>query len=121
VLTASAEAKPTVVEQPKVVEQVVRNYFSDTPVLSDIAWCESKFRHFDNYGAVLKGEVVSTDIGVMQINEYYHGKTADTFGIDIYTLTGNLKYARYLYEKEGTTPWLASVKCWGYENHITKA
>jgi hypothetical protein len=112
--------KPVLEAKHQVVEHVVRNYFSDAPILANVAWCESKFRHFKADGSVLRGEVVPSDIGVMQINEYYHGKTANAFGIDIHTLEGNLEYARYLYEKEGTTPWLSSVRCWGYENHITK-
>ena len=102
-----------------VVENYVNTYFSDIPVMADIAWCESRFRHYTESGNVLRGEVVPTDIGVMQINEYFHGDTAEALGIDIYSFAGNLAYARNLYEREGTTPWLPSVKCWGENNHVT--
>ncbi len=49
----------------------------------------------------------------MQINEYYHAKTAEKMGLDIYTLEGNMAYAKYLYEKNGLSDWDASRPCWG--------
>lgn len=78
----------------------------------NIAECESHFRHFGEDGGVLRGDVDRRDVGVMQINEYFHGKRAEKLGLDLETLAGNLAYARDLYEREGTTPWLASSKCW---------
>ncbi len=94
-------------------EEYVRHYFSDIPVMIDVARCESHFTHYNEYGEVLKGRAVSTDRGVMQINEYYHLDTANKLGINIYSLEGNLAYARYLYETQGTRPWRPSAKCWG--------
>lgn len=94
------------------VEEFVRAYFTDAPVMAEIAWCETKFKHFNRAGEVLRGEVTRSDTGVMQINEYFHGKTAKTLDIDIFSLEGNLHYARYLYEKEGTRPWNSSRHCW---------
>lgn len=97
----------------QTVEEYVREYYSDEPVLAEIARCESQFRQYDEKGVVLRGEVVSADIGIMQINERFHGSTAEVLGYDIKTIEGNLSYARYLYEKEGTKPWKPSQKCWG--------
>jgi len=102
------------------VERTVNLYFSDIPIMTDIARCESEFRHFGRDGEVLRGEKIRSDVGVMQINEYYHAKTADALGINIYSLGGNMVYARYLYDSKGTSPWLSSVRCWGRENHIAK-
>lgn len=107
-----ADAHPMVATVAPTVEEYVRNYYADTPVLAEIARCESRFRQFDEKGQLLRGEAVSQDIGIMQINEYFHAKTADKLGFDIKTMDGNLAYARYLYEKEGTTPWKPSQKCW---------
>lgn len=100
------------------VAEYVRAYFADTPVLARIAWCESKFEHTEADGSVLRGKVTPADVGVMQINEYYHGKTAKILDIDLHSLDGNLAYARYLYEREGTTPWNASRHCWADTNRI---
>ncbi len=48
----------------------------------------------------------------MQINEKYHLEESKRLGYDIYSLEGNVKYAKYLYDKEGAKPWLSSSVCW---------
>lgn len=93
----------------------MRQYFSDAPILIEIARCESNFRHHTNNGEVLRGYANRSDIGVMQINKYYHGDKAKALGVDIFSRDGNMEYARYLYEKEGVTPWNASRSCWGHK------
>ena len=87
----------------------------------DIAWCESRFVHFNNDGSVLRGKLVSSDTGVMQINQYYHNKTADTLGLDLLDFEDNMAYARYLYTKEGTKPWNSSSKCWKNTGHLARS
>lgn len=94
-------------------EQYVRKYFKDIPIMVEIARCESTFRHLDKDGEVHRGRVVAEDVGVMQINEYYHLDQAVKKNIDIYSLDGNLTYARDLYERQGTRPWNSSKPCWG--------
>lgn len=95
------------------VEHTVRTYFKDTPILAEVAWCESRFVHIDpNTGVVKRGHLNASDLGVMQINEYYHGDTARDLGLDLSRLEDNLAYARYLYEREGIKPWNASRFCW---------
>ncbi len=94
-------------------EAYVSQYFADTPVLVSIAKCESRFRQWNSDGSIHRGEINRSDLGVMQVNEYYHGEKADELGFDLYTLDGNLAYAKYLYEKEGSRPWASSQKCWG--------
>lgn len=114
----SAEAAPAFAPGAQSVEEYVRAYFVDIPIMAEISWCESKFRHFGKNGSVLRGEVVHTDIGVMQVNEFYHKKTAEKLGLDIFSIEGNVAYARYLFEKEGTQPWISSSKCWN--KHVAK-
>ncbi len=94
------------------VETSVRAYFSDIPALIEIARCESGFRHTDKSGNILRGTQTTDDIGVMQINEYYHGESAKRLGYDITSLNGNMAFARHLYGVYGTDPWKASAKCW---------
>jgi len=90
----------------------VEAYFSDEPVLVQIAKCESRFRHYDKNGKPLRGEQNRFDLGVMQINELYHGDQAKKLGLDLSSIGDNMAYARYLYEKEGTQPWSSSASCW---------
>ena len=105
---------------PRPVEAVVRDYFSDTPILAEIARCETRFRHYDRTGEVLRGKIDANDVGVMQVNERYHLKRAETLGFDIYTLEGNLAYAKYLYHEEGSDPWVSSSSCWGNYRETAK-
>ncbi len=105
--------KVVAVNQPETLSTHVREYFADMPVLSEVARCESEFRQFDSKGHVVRGKADRNDVGIMQINERYHLDRAETLGYDIYTLEGNMAYARYLYETEGTKPWNASRPCWG--------
>jgi len=114
----TAELEPTVFAESPTVEQYVREYFEESPVLAEVARCESRFRHFGKNGDIIRGEVNSRDVGVMQINEHYHKATAAKLGLNIYSLDGNLAYAKYLYDREGTQPWVSSSKCWGLENHV---
>jgi len=96
----------------KELEEYLKIHFADTPILIDIAKCESTLRQFDKNGQVLRGRVDNADVGLMQINERYHLETAEDMGIDIYTVDGNIEYAKYLYSKFGSKPWNASAPCW---------
>lgn len=99
-------------ESKKTTKDIVSEYFSDAPVMIQVASCESGFKQFNTDGSVLRGRVNGADVGVMQINEMYHAQTAVKLGINLHTLEGNLAYARYLYETQGTKPWVHSSKCW---------
>lgn len=103
------------VSGPATLEEYVKNYFKDEPILADIAGCESRYHQFKNDGEVMRG-VNPDDIGIMQINEKYQAKQAKKNGFDIYTLEGNMAYAKWLYDKEGTAPWMSSSKCWKNDN-----
>jgi hypothetical protein len=98
---------------PQNIRDYVEQYFADEPILADIAWCESRLRHFGKDGQIFRGTIDSDDIGIMQINTRYHANRAEKLGLDIYSLSGNLDYAKYLYEKEGSKPWRSSQACWG--------
>ena len=105
------------VETMMSTEQYIRQYFKDIPIMIQIARCESTFRHLDPNGEVHRGRVNNADVGVMQINEFYHLDQTEKKDINIYTIEGNTAYARDLYEREGTRPWASSKPCWGkYQN-----
>jgi len=106
------ESKKPIIERATTTEAYVRNYFSDIPVLAEVARCESTFRQTDKSGNIIRGKANRFDVGVMQINEHYHLERAKKIGLDIYTLEGNMAYARELYEDSGTKPWMASSPCW---------
>jgi hypothetical protein len=102
----------------KTTEEIIAEHFADTPILKKIAFCESQNRQFTEDGNVLRGKVNPKDIGVMQINEKYHLSTAQKLGLNIYTLEGNIDYAKYLYKTQGVKPWIHSSKCWDKANEF---
>ena len=84
--TSTATAAPVsqpYLPQAQTIEQYVEAYFADTPIMIDIARCESRFHQFDKNGEAYRGEINHEDIGVMQINEHYHGTEAEKMNIDV--------------------------------------
>ena len=121
VLGTSAPAIPLQpIAQVQTVKETVQTYFADAPIMADIAQCESHFRQYDANGSVFRGVQNNQDVGVMQINEHYHLETATKLGYNIYSVEGNMAYARYLYEHEGVTPWASSQPCWGKSKNFQK-
>lgn len=94
------------------LDNQVRNFTSDKPLMAEIASCESHFRQFAKDGSVLRGRVNNLDVGLFQINEYYHLERAKKLGYDIYSVEGNMAYAKLLFNEEGPTPWSSSSPCW---------
>lgn len=93
------------------IQKAVQHEFSDIPVMVSIARCESSYRQYDQDGSALRGGY-GWMVGVYQIDTHIHGARARQMGMNIGTVKGNLAYARYLYLKDGTAPWLASSACW---------
>lgn len=118
VVIAETEAPAEEDATTATTEEQVRAYFSETPILAEVARCESEFRQFDANGQVLRGTVNAQDVGVMQINEHYHLATAQKLGLNIHTLEGNMAYAKYLYDTQGTRPWNYSSACWSKHREV---
>jgi hypothetical protein len=94
-------------------EAEVRAAFADAPAMISIARCESKFTQFGKGGTALHGGYGGKMVGIFQVYSDIHAAYAKSLGMDIYTTEGNIAYARYLYQTEGTKPWLSSFPCWG--------
>ena len=83
-----------------------------TETLKRIAFCESSGSHYNADGTVKRGKMNKGDLGLYQINLYYHGETAEKMGLNLFLEEDNEKYALYLYKTQGTKPWKASEWCW---------
>lgn len=94
------------------IQSYLHEQYFDTPILIEIARCESEFRQFDKNGNIIRGRVNADDVGVMQINEFYHAATARKMGLNLRTTEGNVAFGKYLYAKYGSSPWSASEPCW---------
>jgi flagellar capping protein FliD len=101
-------------------EAKVRTFFKDTPVMTEIARCESEFRQYTDNGNVLRGGSANGMIGVFQFFESIHTPIAKELGFDLATLDGNLAYAKHLFQSEGTNPWEPARSCWDLKPKITK-
>lgn len=83
------------------------------PILIPICTCESGLHHFEADGITVKrGRVNPNDVGICQINLTYHQAQAEKMGLDLLKEEDNIKYANWLYEQSGTTPWNWSKSCW---------
>ena len=93
--------------------------------MKQICSCESAFAHpfneprqFNELGLPLWGMnpkirgATTTDIGACQISLTYHEKQTKKMGLDVInSLEDNVRYAKYLYDKNGTRDWKASYNC----------
>jgi hypothetical protein len=109
---ASVAASMSAMPKSQTVEEYIREYFADEPIMAEIAKCESQFRQFGKNGKVIQNPD-SSAVGVFQIMSSIHADFADDkLGLDVYSLQGNAAYARYIYDRQGTRPWDASKACW---------
>ena len=106
-LNAKLYSKPYIVE-PETKQEIII-----PEELQKIFNCESGNTHYEKDGVtVLRGKLNNQDVGIAQINLYYHQKQAEEMGLDLFKEEDNIKYALWLYEKEGNTPWNWSKPCW---------
>ena len=120
--SGSTTTVPSIAPVPpaQTVQQYIEEYFKDTPVMIEIARCESQFQQFNKTGKPVKNPK-SSAIGVFQIMASIHQDLADEkLGLDITTLEGNMAYAKVLYKDSGTVPWNDSKSCWGKSEKIAK-
>ncbi len=113
VITFVTLVAPLASAEAKSIEETVREYYKDIPIMIEIARCESKFRQFNADGTPLRGGWGGGMIGVFQFFERVHVNTALSLGFDLTTLEGNLGYAKHVHSTSGTTPWNSSKTCWG--------
>jgi hypothetical protein len=81
-------------------------------ILKNIAWCESRDRHYGKDGKIIRGTRNYYDIGKYQINLIYWGEEAKKQGHNIFSEAGNEAMALAMYERYGTQPWKWSKACW---------
>jgi hypothetical protein len=119
-IESNRDSIPADTNDPKVIEAYLRKEYVNTPILVEIARCESNFKQFDKDGNIIRGEKNNADVGVMQINEKYHDATAKVLGYDLHTIAGNIAYAKHLYDEQGSKPWSASKKCWSTSDQVAR-
>lgn len=78
----------------------------------EVARLESGFKHYLNEDGtrVLKGHVTPADTGLMQINCTHWCDDAARLGLDLTNIVDNVEMARYVYDTQGITAWVAFTK-----------
>lgn len=94
------------------VKSHIEAVFGANSPMVQVAQCESGLTQFDAPNHVLRGRITPADIGLFQVNAEYHADQAKKLGINLYSLDGNIQYAKYLYNKNGLRDWNASKSCW---------
>lgn len=88
----------------KTEYEAIARYFPDVfDEAIAVFTCESGVNQFRRDGSVVTSP--TSDYGVSQINKI-HLKKSKELGQDIFTLNGNLGFARYLYDIYGWSPWV---------------
>jgi hypothetical protein len=97
----------------KVVTQVQIVVSTTTPpVMQRIQKCESGGTQTkDGQTLININSNGSYDSGLYQINSFWN-KEATKLGYDLSKADDNNRFAMYLYENYGTSPWSSSEKCW---------
>jgi hypothetical protein len=72
-----------------------------------VAKMESRFTHYKEDGTVLEGWITKGDLGLFQISRPHWQKEADRLGLNLHNIVDNVKMARYIYDKQGITAWVA--------------
>ncbi len=101
----TSEAASIDVYSTTSIKAFILDSFVDVPVMASIASCESRYRQFNADGSVHRGVANTHDIGLFQINETYWREESLKMGYDIYTLDGNIGFAKVLYGRNGTRDW----------------
>lgn len=81
------------------VRAEIEEVFGRGHIMLQIADCESNLRQFKADGSVLMGGGGGNYIGVFQIGKQWVSRAKD-MGMDVYTLEGNVAFAKWLYTEE---------------------
>jgi hypothetical protein len=97
------------INDPKTLVNEV--FGKDADIMWNIAICESGGRQFNSDGSVIVGRI-TPDYGLFQINQV-HLIEAKKNDINIFSLDGNVQFAKLLFNSYGTRPWASSAHCHG--------
>lgn len=75
----------------------------DFLIMKEVIFCECDWEHYYLTGEV---KVSKGNVGFGQINIVAHYKTYTKMGLDIYDPYDNLRFAAFLYQRDGLNPWL---------------
>lgn len=115
VASSTPIVEEAVISQPRAVsseiEAIKRVFGDDSDAMYQVALCESGASQFTASGSVVRNPK-TPDVGAFQVNVEYHGEAAKRLGLDLYSVDGNVAYAKVLFDRNGLRDWSASKHCW---------
>ncbi len=117
--TATSTKSSTITSNNDIQKRLVEILGADH-IMIEVARCESGFRQYNSNGTALHGGYNGKMIGIFQLYDDYHVADAKRLGFDIYNVEGNIKYAKWLFDKQGVQPWSSSSLCWGNKTSVVK-
>lgn len=99
----------------EMIEVIAKKNNVNPELAVAISRCESELRQFNKDGSLLRGRQNPDDVGLFQINEYYHLSDSKKLGFDVHTPKGNIDYAMYIIKRDGIRHWTYSKPCWGHK------
>ena len=81
---------------------------TQSTIVKYIIGCESQYIS----NAINYNTAVGEDVGLFQINTYYHQERAVELGYNLYKPSDNLKFGKLLLDEQGLQPWAHSKHCW---------
>lgn len=97
------------------ITRLSKQYLIDEDLVKRIIKCESGFVKDALNINKRDGVAWSKDIGLGQINDYYHKETMIKLGLDIYTPKDNLAYMFILLKEDPLVHYKASSGCWSLD------
>jgi hypothetical protein len=92
--------------------------FRDDPVMIEIAFCESSWRHQDSDGRVRvnrnSDKSQTVDVGLFGFNVHWNAELMQKHRLDPYAVKDNVRLAKHLRKKRKYQDWESSRSCWGW-------
>lgn len=100
----------------KAIDTLAPKYGVSAALAKKISLCEDQGNPYNTHANKHEGVTWSTDIGPLQINDYYNESAMKKQGLDISKPLDNLNFGLQMLKEQGTQPWKASEQCWKYGN-----
>lgn len=120
--TEAAQKTPVVIPKltqadiNKAIDTLAPKYGVSASLAKKISLCEDQGNPYSTHANKHGTTTWSTDIGPLQINDYYNESAMKAEGLNISNPIDNLNFGLGMLAEQGTQPWKASEACWKYGN-----
>jgi len=117
-LRDTTTANPSKSEIKTIIESTAKKHKVPSNILLAIAWKESGWHHYNDNGTVVegrnlnkKGKLISTDWGIMQVNDHAHPQAFPRAKEDIrYNIDFSVRLLKSLHKEQGS--WQKAIRAY---------